>query len=179
MPVDTFSLKAPLVRCGKPVASSTTSWPRMISPMASESTLPCSAVMISANSPRRSLSSSRNLKITACRLAMDIPPHTFAALAADAMVASISSWLASATWPVTSPVAGLYTAAVLPEADGASLPSIQWLMSFSDMCVPLRDRSTGLEIRRKVLRTGGPYSLRYRRQRRHRHRVGRAKCVPQ
>src|ERR1700740_2884639 len=51
MPVEADSLNAPLTKCGNPVASSTTSCPRLISPSASERTLPCSAVMTAASSP--------------------------------------------------------------------------------------------------------------------------------
>ena len=71
MPVEAFSLNAPLIRCGKPVASSTTSCPRRISPIASETTLPCSAVMISASSSLRAFSSSRNENSTVWRLAIE------------------------------------------------------------------------------------------------------------
>src|ERR1700676_3558853 len=46
--VDAFSVNPPFSRCGIPQANSTTSWPRLTSPSASETTLPCSAVMISA-----------------------------------------------------------------------------------------------------------------------------------
>ena len=46
--VDTPSLKPPLSRCGMPQANSITSRPRVTSPSASDSTLPCSAVMIAA-----------------------------------------------------------------------------------------------------------------------------------
>ncbi len=76
-PVDAFSLNAPLIRCGNPVASSTTSWPRRISPIASETTLPCSAVMISASSRLRAFNSSRNANSTPCRRAIEYPFHTW------------------------------------------------------------------------------------------------------
>ena len=71
MPVDAFSVNAPLVSAGNPVARSTTSRPRAISPIASEVTLPCSAVMIAASSPLRSFSSCRNAKSTVCRFATE------------------------------------------------------------------------------------------------------------
>ena len=48
-PVETPSEKPPLSRCGMPHANSTTSRPRVTSPSASESTLPCSAVMSAAS----------------------------------------------------------------------------------------------------------------------------------
>ena len=49
MPRPTFSLNSPFSKCGMPHTNSTTSKPRVTSPRASESTLPCSEVM-SANS---------------------------------------------------------------------------------------------------------------------------------
>ena len=55
-----------------PQANSTTSWPRAISPSASECTLPCSAVMSAASSPLRLLSSSRKAKITCVRAASEV-----------------------------------------------------------------------------------------------------------
>ena len=58
-----------------PQANSTTSCPREISPSASESTLPCSAVMSAASSSLRALSSSRNAKSTWVRRASDVRPH--------------------------------------------------------------------------------------------------------
>ena len=44
--VPTFSVISPLSSCGAPVANSTTSRPRVTSPMASSCTLPCSLVMM-------------------------------------------------------------------------------------------------------------------------------------
>src|SRR6267142_6382671 len=49
--VEAFSVNPPFSRCGMPQANSTTSWPRDTSPNESETTLPCSDVMISASSP--------------------------------------------------------------------------------------------------------------------------------
>ena len=97
-----------------PHANSTTSWPRAISPRASESTLPCSEVMISASSPRREFSSSRNANSTCVRRAREVRPHSSAAASAAAMTASASPAEASATWPETRPVAGLVTSAKRP-----------------------------------------------------------------
>ena len=54
-----------------PQANSTTSSPRVTSPSASESTLPCSAVMSAAMSSLRSLSSSRKRNSTWVRLVSD------------------------------------------------------------------------------------------------------------
>ena len=60
-PVPTFSVNSPLSSCGAPVANSTTSRPRWTSPLASDSTLPCSAVMMAASSSVRSSRMRRNL----------------------------------------------------------------------------------------------------------------------
>ena len=66
-----------------PQANSATSRPRVTSPRASSSTLPCSAVMSAAMSSLRSLSSSRNAKSTWVRLASEAsrPAPAQAALA--------------------------------------------------------------------------------------------------
>ncbi|KQS13197.1 hypothetical protein ASG06_01650 [Rathayibacter sp. Leaf185] len=60
-PVETCSEYSPFKWCASPVANSTTSCPRVISPRASDTTLPCSEVMISASSSFFASSSSRNL----------------------------------------------------------------------------------------------------------------------
>ena len=97
MLVEAFSVMPPLSRCAMPQANSTTSWPRETSPRASETTLPCSAVMISASSPLRALSSSRNVKITWVRLAREVSRQAGNAAAAASMTARASSTLARAT----------------------------------------------------------------------------------
>ena len=94
-----------------PHANSTTSSPRAISPIASECTLPCSAVMIAASSSLRALSSSRKGNTTCVRRASDVVPQPRAARDAAAMTWAASASLASATRPVTRPVAGLVTSA--------------------------------------------------------------------
>ena len=80
-PVDASSLWPPLSRWEMPQANSTTSRPREISPIASECTLPCSAVMIAASSSLRLLSSSRKANITCVRRASEVVPHACAARA--------------------------------------------------------------------------------------------------
>ena len=119
--VEAFSVRLPLSRCARPQANSTTSWPRVTSPRASESTLPCSLVMISAASCLRSLSSSRNRNSTWVRRASDMSRHAGQAAAAAAITASASSGEASASRLVTRPVAGSYTSEVrvLSPANGA------------------------------------------------------------
>ena len=97
MLVEAFSVMPPLSRWAMPQANSTTSWPRETSPSASETTLPCSAVMISASSPLRALSSSRNVKITWVRLAREVSRQAGNAAAAASMTARASSTLARAT----------------------------------------------------------------------------------
>ncbi len=105
-PVDTCSEYSPLRWCARPVANSTTSWPRVISPSASLTTLPCSDVMISASSPFSASSSSRKRKRIACRLASDRSRQAGNAAFADAMARWISSASASATSFVTTTRAG-------------------------------------------------------------------------
>ena len=73
--VEAFSVIPPFSRCAMPQANSTTSWPRLTSPSASETTLPCSLVMISASSPLRALSSSRKANRIWVRLASEVSRH--------------------------------------------------------------------------------------------------------
>ena len=73
--VEAFSVKPPLIKCGMPQANSTTSWPRLTSPSASESTLPCSEVMIAASSFFRAFSSSRKAKRIWVRLVREVSRH--------------------------------------------------------------------------------------------------------
>ena len=92
-----------------PQANSTTSWPRDTSPSASESTLPCSLVMIAASSSFRALRSSRNANTIWVRLARLVSRHSREACSADSMIARASASVANETRPVTRPVAGLVT----------------------------------------------------------------------
>ena len=105
-PVDTFSEKPPLSRCGMPQANSTTSRPRATSPAASEATLPCSLVISAASSAMWLLTSSRKANRTVARLASETLPHDAAACAAAATASSTSACVAKSTAPVTCPVAG-------------------------------------------------------------------------
>ena len=68
MPRPTCSVTSPRIRCGMPQANSTTSMPRVNSPLASDSTLPCSSVMMRASVASSRSSSSRNLNITRARV---------------------------------------------------------------------------------------------------------------
>ena len=90
-----------------PQANSMTSRPRPISPLASEMTLPCSAVISAASSSTWEATSSRNLNSTAVRLAREKSPHFSAAAFAAATVASRSARFASRSSAETAPVAGL------------------------------------------------------------------------
>ena len=103
-----------------PQANSTTSRPREISPRASECTLPCSRVMISASSSLRESSSSRNRNITLARVVIEARRQVAAAAFAEAMTASASAWSATTIRPVTCPVAGLVTSRVFPDVPACS-----------------------------------------------------------
>ena len=106
-PVETFSEKPPLSRCGMPQANSTTSRPRATSPAASEATLPCSSVMSLASSVAWFLTSSRKANRTVARLASETRPQVLAASLATLTASSTSCLLAKSTVPLTWPVAGL------------------------------------------------------------------------
>src|SRR2546427_7923984 len=67
MPAEMLSENSPFIRCGMPQANSTTSRPRWIEPLASESTLPCSEAMRSEEHTSE-LQSQSNL---VCRLLLD------------------------------------------------------------------------------------------------------------
>ena len=121
-------MNPPLSRCGIPQANSTTSWPRLTSPSASETTLPCSLVMISASSPLRAFSSSRKANRIWVRLASEVSRQAGNAAAAASITARASSTLASATSPVTSPVAGLVTGDVVSLMPANALLLIQWVI---------------------------------------------------
>lgn len=132
--VDAFSVIPPLRRWAMPQANSTTSWPRETSPSASESTLPCSEVMIAANSCLRALSSSRNANRICVRLAIEVSRHAGNAAAAASITVRASSVLASATSAVTAPVAGLVTGADVPLVPVKGLLSNQCGMTVMVMC---------------------------------------------
>ena len=106
MPVPTCSVYSPFSRCGMPQANSTTSRPRCTSPSASDSTLPCSSVMIAEISRRSRSSNSFSLNITRARRSGGVAAQAGKAAAAAATAASTSARLARATWAMTSPAAG-------------------------------------------------------------------------
>ena len=97
----------PLSRCGIPQANSITSSPRVTSPIASERTLPCSAVRIRATSSRRSCRSSRIANISSARFASEVARQAGNAAFAAATAAPTSSAVARSTSAACSPSAGL------------------------------------------------------------------------
>src|SRR5215203_4691558 len=131
MPVEACSDMPPLSRCGIPQANSITSSPRVTSPMASESTLPCSAVRIRETSSRRSWTSSRILKSSSARFASDVARQAGKAAFAAATAAPTSSVVARSTSPVCCPSAGLNTGPARPDVPSTALPPIQWVMRVS------------------------------------------------
>ena len=84
MPVPTASVNSPFSRCGMPQANSTTSRPRCTSPSASDSTLPCSAVMMAESSLRSRSSNSFSLNMTRARRSGGVAAHAGHAAAAAA-----------------------------------------------------------------------------------------------
>ena len=90
-----------------PQANSTTSSPRATSPIASDSTLPCSAVISVARSRACLVISSRNRNITSARRTSDVSRQPGRAAAAAATAAPTSAAPPKSTVPLTWPVAGL------------------------------------------------------------------------
>src|SRR5579885_658862 len=131
MPVDACSVIPPLSRLGSPQQNSITSSPRVTSPSASGSTLPCSAVRMRAISSRRSCTSSRMRKKSSARRASESDRHAGNAAFAAWTAASTSSTEAKSTAPVCSPVAGLNTGPVRPDSPARREPPIQWLMGLT------------------------------------------------
>ena len=124
----TCSACSPLRRCTRPAANSTFSMPRLISPLASESTLPCSAVMMAASSSVRSTSRWRRRKNTSARLMRLVARHAGRAALATAIASSTSAVEANATCAWTRPVAGSNTSPVRSAAPRAS-PLMWWWMT--------------------------------------------------
>ena len=121
-PPPTFRLCSPFCRCGIPQANSTTSKPRVNSPLASENTLPCSAVISSANSSACSSTSALNLNIMRARFSGVTLLQVLNASCALAMAARVSSADDRATSLLWLPVAGLKTGAVRPDCEATCWP---------------------------------------------------------
>ena len=90
-----------------PQANSTISSPRVTSPRASGSTLPCSRVRIVASSSACFSIRSRKRNSTRARLSAGVSAHSGNAVRADWMAERVSSAEASATSVVATPSAGL------------------------------------------------------------------------
>ena len=108
-----------------PHANSMTSSPRWTSPRASESTLPCSLVIISASSSTLALTSSRKANSTFARVLSDDCDQSAKAACALATAVCTSAAEPSSTWAVCSPVAGSNTGPVRVESSAVALPSTQ------------------------------------------------------
>ena len=118
MPRPTCSVNSPFSRCGMPQANSTTSRPRVISPCASESTLPCSSVIDAGQRRRaRASSSSRNLNRTRARVSGGVAAQPGNAAARGLHRRDRPRRRSpSATRRTRSPVAGLNTSPQRPLA---------------------------------------------------------------
>ena len=126
-PRATCSERSPLSRWTRPAANSTFSMPRLISPFASESTLPCSLVMIAASSSWRSTSSWRRRKKTSARFTSPVARQPGSAASAAAIASCDLAVVAKATSRWTAPVAGSKTGPVRC-APPVSRPSTRWRM---------------------------------------------------
>src|SRR6185312_13236064 len=84
--------------------------------------------MIAASSSLRALSSSRNANRICVRLASDVSRHAGQAAAATSITARASSTFASATSPVTAPLAGLVTGEVALLAPAKISLLTQWVI---------------------------------------------------
>ena len=122
MPPPALSEKSPLSRWGMPVANSTTSRPRWMSPRASSIVLPCSLDSSAARESMSFSTRSRNRRSTLARRWGFQSAHSGWAAAAAAVASATSSALASDTRRCTSPVFGSYTSPVRPDRPGISLP---------------------------------------------------------
>src|SRR5271170_6983824 len=131
IPGPTCSVNSPLSSCGMPVANSTTSSPRVASPLASEKTFPCSLVRSAATSSSRCSNISRKRKSTRALLRGGCADHAGNAAAAAATAVSTSAGVAKATFACNIPLAGLYTSPNRPELPVNVWPLTQWWTSRS------------------------------------------------
>ena len=114
-----------------PQQNSITSSPRVTSPIASDSTLPCSAVRYLAISSRRSCTSSRIANRISARFAIESARHAGNAAFAAWTARSTSSTVAKSTAPDCWPVAGLNTGPLRPDVPAYGAPEIQWLIGLT------------------------------------------------
>src|SRR5262245_46443412 len=129
IPGPALSLNSPLSRCGMPQANSTTSSPRWMSPLESGTILPCSEERSLARPSNSFCTSSRNLNSTRARRCGLVAAHAGCAASASAIAFSTSDLAAKATLACTSPVLGLNTSPLRPEAPATSLPPMKWPIS--------------------------------------------------
>src|SRR6266478_2136634 len=123
MPRPTCSVYSPFNSWGMPQANSTTSMPRVTSPLASDSTLPCSSVTMRANSSACLSSSSRKRKSTRALVSGGVAAQSGKAPVAALTAASTSPASARATRLARSPVAGLKTSPKRPLVPATILPA--------------------------------------------------------
>ncbi len=127
MPGPTLWEYSPFKSSGTPQAYSTFSMPRLSSPMASSSTLPCSSATSRQISSASRSSSILKRNITWARLAGGRSRQAGCASRAAAMARSTVAASPRATRRIASPVAGLNTSMLRSPATRS--PAIQWLTS--------------------------------------------------
>src|SRR2546425_429473 len=130
MPAEMLSENSPFMRCGIPQANSTTSRPRWIEPLASESTLPCSEAMRSASSSMRRSINSLKRNITRARTSGEVSDQPAKASFATAIARSTSALEARGTLAASAPVVGLNTSPKRPPfSPRTCLPPTKWVSS--------------------------------------------------
>src|SRR5882762_5055944 len=132
MPAEILSENSPFMRCGMPQANSTTSRPRWIEPLASESTLPCSDAMRSASSSMWRSISSLKRNITRARVSGEVSDQPAKASFATAIARSTSALEARGTLAASAPVVGLNTSPKRPPfSPRTCLPPMKWVSSWA------------------------------------------------
>ena len=126
----TFSENSPLIKCGTPHINSTTSIPRVIEPIESLITFPCSSVTCAASLSISLTRSSLNLKNILDLVSGGVLDQELNAFFAEIIACSTSSLFAKLTSAIFSPKAGLYTSPDRLDWPKYSLPSIKWLIFF-------------------------------------------------
>ena len=130
-----------------PQANSTTSSPRRISPLASETTLPCSLVINAASLSTSCSTSSRNRNRMRARTCGGVAAQLRNARSAQFTASLTSAASASATSAVCSPVAGSNTCAHGSPARPFSSPSMKWGMSLVAVIIRLSPRRCAYRLR--------------------------------
>ncbi len=115
MPGPAPSVYSPFSSCGAPMQYSTTSRPRITSPLASGRVLPCCSDRASASLSMSRCRRSTIFIITRARRCGFTAAHAGCAASAALTAMSISSREASGVCAITSPIAGLYTSAKRPD----------------------------------------------------------------